>query len=56
MIKKKLNSLYFKWLITKNELEESIPEEQQKLQKKYEIELPGVNVIAKIDLSKFKKR
>ena len=54
--KKKLNSLYFKWLITKNELEESIPEEQQKLQKKYEIELPGVNVIAKIDLSKFKKR
>jgi hypothetical protein len=52
---KKLNSLYFKWLITKNELEESIPEEQQKLQRKYEIELPGVKVIAKIDLSKLKR-
>lgn len=53
--RKKLYSLYFKWLITKNGLAEPISEEQQQVQRKYATELPGIKMVGKIDLSKFKK-
>lgn len=54
--KEKLNSLYFKWLITKNGLSEPISEEQIELQKRYADTLPGLKVIGKIDESKLKRR
>jgi hypothetical protein len=53
--KEKLNSLYFKWLIMKNQLDEPISIEQQQIQRHYAEILPGVKVLGKIDLSKLKK-
>ena len=62
----KLSDIYFKWLITKNNLYTSIPEDQkneqleynEKLieQLRYTDKLPGVKVIKKIDLSKFNRK
>jgi hypothetical protein len=53
--KEKLNNLYFKWLIVKNRLDEPIPDKQQQIQRQYAEILPGIKVLGKIDLSKFKK-
>jgi hypothetical protein len=52
----KLNSIYFKWLIAKNNLYEELPEDQIKQLKEYSIKLPGLNVKGKIDLYKIPKR
>ena len=52
----KLNSIYFKWLIAKNNLYEELPEDQIKQLKEYSIKLPGLNVKGKIDLLKIPKR
>jgi hypothetical protein len=62
----KLSDIYFKWLITKNNLYTSISEEQkneqlhynEKLneQLRYTDKLPGVKVINKIELSKFNRK
>jgi hypothetical protein len=52
----KLNSIYFKWLIAKNNLYEELPEDQIKQLKDYSIKLPGLNVKGKIDLDKIPKR
>lgn len=51
----KLKSLYFKWLIVKNRLDEPISDKQQQMQRQYTEILPGIKVLGKIDLSKFKK-
>jgi hypothetical protein len=49
----KLESLYFKWLITKNGLHEEITEEQKEENKKYRVKLKGPTFVGyKIDLSK----
>jgi hypothetical protein len=50
----KLNSLYFKWLIAKNNLNEPIPEEQQKQQREYLVKIEGPKIIGKIELPKAK--
>jgi hypothetical protein len=52
----KMNSIYFKWLIAKNNLYEELPDEQDKQQREYIYKIPGFNVQGKIDLTKFKKR
>jgi hypothetical protein len=52
---KKLSSLYFKWLIIKNQLDQPISQEQQQVQRRYTESLPGIKVLGKIDLTKFKK-
>ena len=52
---KKLSSLYFKWLIIKNQLDQPISQEQEQVQKRYAESLPGIKVLGKIDLTKFKK-
>ena len=62
----KLTDIYFKWLIAKNNLSTSISEEQKNEQLKYyeklneqlryTEKLPGVKVVKKIDLSKFKRK
>ena len=52
--REKLYGIYFKWLITKNRLDESISKEQKEKQKHYADILPGIKVMGKIDLSKFK--
>ena len=52
----KLNTIYFKWLIAKNNLYEELPEDQIKRLKEYSIKLPGLNVKGKIDLDKIRKR
>jgi|688.fasta_scaffold117540_2 hypothetical protein len=54
--KEKLSDIYFKWLITKNNLNISISEEQKNEQIIYAEKLEGVKVIGKIDLSKFKRK
>lgn len=54
--KEKLNSIYFKWLITKNNLYEKLPEDQIKKQKEYAERLPGLTIKGKIDLDKISKR
>ena len=54
--KNKFNKLYFKWLIAKNRLEESIPDVQKKEQIEYAERLPGLKVLGKIDVTKFHKR
>lgn len=54
--KEKLSDIYFKWLITKNNLNISISEEQKNEQIIYAEKLKGVKVIGKIDLSKFKRK
>jgi len=51
----KFKSLYFKWLIFKNELNESISEEQKTVQIRYADRLKGPTILGNIDLSKFKK-
>ena len=51
-----MNSIYFKWLIAKNNLYEELPDEQEKQQREYIYKIPGFNVQGKIDLTKFKKR
>lgn len=48
----KINSLYFKWLITKNNLNEPIPEEQKQQQREYLVKIEGPKVLAKIELPK----
>jgi hypothetical protein len=53
--KEKLKSLYFKWLIVKNRLDEPISDIQQQIQRQYAEILPGIKVLGKIDLLKFKK-
>ena len=53
---KKLNNIYFKWLITKNNLNTSISDEQKNEQIRYAEKLEGVKVMGKIDLSKFKRK
>jgi hypothetical protein len=52
----KLSDIYFKWLITKNNLNTSIPDEQINEQLKYAEKLEGIKVIGKIDLSKFNRK
>jgi hypothetical protein len=52
----KMNSIYFKWLIAKNNLFEDLPEDQVKQQRDYIYKIPGFNVQGKIDLPKIKKR
>lgn len=54
--KEKLNSIYFKWLIAKNNLYEKLPEDQIVQQKDYAERLPGLSIKGKIDLSKISKR
>jgi len=52
---KKLESLYFKWLIAKNGLNEKLPEKQEKENKDYRHKLRGIiHTGQMIDLSKFK--
>ncbi|MFV0230111.1 hypothetical protein OBJ94_06760 [Empedobacter falsenii] len=53
---KKLETIYFKWLITKNNLLKPIEEEVKVEQKIYTDKLSGLKVKGKIDLSKFSKR
>jgi len=50
----KISSLYFKWLIAKNNLNEPISEEQQKQQREYLIKIEGPKIIGKIELPKTK--
>jgi hypothetical protein len=52
---KKLNSLYFKWLIAKNNLYEPIPEEQKKQQREYLVKIAGPKILGKIELPKTKR-
>lgn len=54
--KSKFDKLYFKWLVAKNSLEESIPDDQQEEQKQYAERLPGLIVLGKIDLIKSGKK
>ncbi|MFT3681240.1 MAG: hypothetical protein QM791_13270 [Ferruginibacter sp.] len=51
----KINSLYFKWLITKNNLNEPIPEEQKKQQREYLVKIEGPKILGKIELPKTKR-
>lgn len=52
---KKLESLYFKWLIAKNGLHEKLPKEQEKENNEYRYKLKGIKKTGlKIDLNKFK--
>jgi hypothetical protein len=46
---RKLENLYFKWLIAKNGLTDPIPIEQKEEQLKYTKKLPGLKVIGKIN-------
>lgn len=51
----KINSLYFKWLITKNNLNEPIPKEQKQQQREYLVKIEGPKILGKIELPKNKK-
>ena len=51
----KLNSSFFKWLIAKNGLFEELPKEIQEKNNHYRVQLQGVKIIDKIDLSQFTK-
>ncbi|WP_291087391.1 MULTISPECIES: hypothetical protein [unclassified Empedobacter] len=53
---KKLETIYFKWLIAKNNLLKPIEEEVIVEQKKYSEQLSGLKVLGKIDVSKFSKK
>ncbi|GEM51955.1 hypothetical protein EB1_17450 [Empedobacter brevis NBRC 14943 = ATCC 43319] len=53
---KKLETVYFKWLIVKNNLLIPIAEDVKVEQKKYADQLSGLKVKGKIDLSKFSKK
>lgn len=52
----KLTSLYFKWLIAKNELFKKLPADQTKKLREYTIKISGPNIIGKIDIDKIPKR
>ncbi len=52
----KLNSSYFKWLIAKNGLFEELPTEIQENNNNYRVQLQGIKIIDKIDLSQFTKK
>lgn len=52
--KDRLNSIYFKYLIAKNSLNIPISEEQKEEQREYTVELRGLRIKGKIDLSKIK--
>lgn len=52
----KYKRLYFKWLIFKNKLNETIPKEQIVEQKTYSEKLLGPTIVGHIDVSKFKKK
>jgi hypothetical protein len=52
----KINSLYFRWLILKNRLNEPISEEQKEEQKRYSGTLPGLKILGKIELPKSKRK
>lgn len=56
--KVKLESLYFKWLVAKNGLYESLAEEVQQENKVFrnEIRLQGLTIVGKIDLTKNSSR
>jgi hypothetical protein len=56
--KDKLDSLYFKWLVTTNGLYEELPEQVQQENKAFrnEIQLKGPTILGKIDLTKFSKK
>lgn len=54
--KEKLNSIYFKWLITKNELNKKLPETQIKEQKRYADVLSKPKTVGKIDLDKIPRK
>lgn len=49
---KKINSLFFKWLRTKNNLDRELDVEQKTEQREYTKRLQGIKTIGKIDLSK----
>jgi hypothetical protein len=51
----KINSLYFKWLITKNNLNESITEEQKKQQREYLVKIEGLKILGNIELLNTKR-
>jgi hypothetical protein len=51
----KINSLYFKWLIAKNRLNEPIPEEQMKQQREYLVKIEGPKILGTIELPKTKR-
>lgn len=51
----KINSLYFKWLITKNDLNQPIPEEQKQRQREYIVKIEGPKILGKIELPKNRK-
>jgi hypothetical protein len=51
----KFESIYFKWLIAKNELNIQLPNDQILKQKRYSENLPGLTLITKIDLDKIPK-
>ncbi|MFZ4412018.1 MAG: hypothetical protein ACOYOV_02960 [Bacteroidales bacterium] len=53
--KNKLNSIYFKWLLAKNKTEELVTEEVKEIKRNYSVQLPGINIKGKIDLSKIKQ-
>ena len=53
---KKLETIYFKWLIAKNNLLNPLDDETKVEQKKYADKLSGLKVKGKIDLSKFSKK
>jgi len=52
----KLNSSFFKWLIAKNGLFEELPKEIQEKNNHYRVQLQGIKIIDKIDLSQFTKK
>jgi hypothetical protein len=52
----KLSSLYFKWLVVKNELYKILSKEEKEENEQFRVRLKGVNVVGKIDLTKIPKR
>jgi hypothetical protein len=56
--KDKLDSLYFKWLVAKNGLNDDLPEDMKQENKIFrnEIRLKGPTIIGKIDLTKVPKK
>jgi hypothetical protein len=48
----KFNSLYFKWLITKNDLHTPISEDQIIKQREYKVELPKPKIVGRINLDR----
>ena len=48
--KRNINSIYFKWLITKNNVKDLITPHILEVRKEYSVKLPGPTIIGKIDL------